>query len=1467
MALPPPEELRGAQRDGTAQVERLRPELKPESVGIDERSPAELVEFARKFASNVLWYGPENEPAGWWAKPDEPPAAASPGDPPRDGPAFFDGIGGTAGSDRPALGYDEVGSFLGDPAAMSQERFSSLRRPHMALLLTAVKLIAHGQRSINRITARHLDYQLGDVLRLRPRPAEPDRAFVLFDLAAGVTATEVPAGLRLLGGRDSARRDRIYQLDSSLVVNRAQVARLESTFVDRETVGLAGARRAITGTPEEQFLFMLSLALGDPRPGDPLPELLGKAVDLPLLQAVGQFIAFSRVGLFLELFELRAMLGRKALRAGQAADLQKINSFIEAAGQAKRGDPGWHLQPADPADFDGNLALALGGEPDLGGLTEVETVDDLALHLDRDDIREAIKSRLFMDPSRQFAPMIALKRAIDADWAIVNGYLELAGRRKRDKPDWKLKIKDQAAFPDNFTTAVGPVKWTDSGPVGEGVGDPDAYLARIGEIEAWFFLPAEDSARVIAAFGADESTPAGTRIWRETYAFLATAHSRQVRAQEAAAMRDLRLNPPAGRSGPDAELEAALGELAPDPDSRMDSLARFATAEEVELVRGVLGSGARRTAAANWPIADSILAEARRRRLRLPEPVARRDRWRSLWAYEDARRGAAPGTPWRCFGGVPSDAGPAEQPAGIGWAISSPVLALSAGRRRITLTLGFRDDGGGALIAPVDDHGDSPAKLPFLATLSGGKAWIEPRESAFAAVDYRKTSGIEPVEAGLDLLGLQVILTLDEADPEIAPSAATDPFGQSPWPVLRLMLRPVWDEKQQRFDTAYERFRSLKLERVNIACAVGSYALDGAAGLWPLEAETETGVANAKKPFEPFGPAPSVGSELALGHRDLLHKRLDKLALSFEWLGGPASLADQYRGYDKLSFRTQLSLVDGAVRTTPLNGAKPLFAGDDSRAPVRIEVDAADASRADPVIAPLEPEVRSWRRYLLMRLSGSDFGHHAYPSLVTKNSFLLANALRAPPAGFDPSSYAINPPYTPKLKRIALDFTASEEVRLALYDRSSAVDRLFHVHPFGVEEASAGGVEGWPLLPGYDEEGALYIGLTGIDAPQSLSLLFAGAEGGGAEERTGRLSWSYLDSRGWVDFAEPPEDGTAGLARRGIVRFKLPEASPGTRMPAGFYWLRAAMTTGAGNACDLIDVHAQAGSAHFVDDGTRADHYVSPLPEKTINALADPAPGIARVSQPYPASGGRAPESADAFRLRAAERLRHKGRALTLWDYEHLVLERFPEVHKVKCLPASAFDDGPGCVRLVVIPDLRGRTSGNALAPRAPALLLDDIAAFLRPLAPPAASIEAVHARFVEVRVRLGVRFSNGGDEKFDRERLAAALNRYLAPWAFDEGSDIVIGQRIDATSIVAFVDALPFVDFVGVCRLFASEDGEASFHLGDDGGDRVEARGADEVLTPASRHEIDVISDEMFEETEFTGVGYMKIELDFVVH
>lgn len=1465
MALPTLEELEGPQRDGTAQAERPRSELAPGAIGIDERSPAELIAFARRFASHLLWYDEDNEPAGWWARPESddwpiPPA----GEPPREGPAFFDGIGPGAGT-GPQLGYDEVASVLGDAAKGAQVP-PALLKPHMALFLAAVRMMEHGQRALNEIPERHLQFHLRDVLRLEPRRPVPDCAYVLFELAAGVRAAEAPAGLRLLGGRDSGHRDRIYRLDSQLVVNRARVERLASTFVERETVGLADAQRAIVGTSEEQFLFLISLALGEPNPGDPLPPLLGKPVDVPLLKAAAQFVAFARPGLFLELFELRSMLDRKALRSSDEADWSKVNKILEAAGRKKRDDTSWQLVTSKPSDFYGNLALALGGKPDLGGLTEVESVDDLLLHLDRDDVREAIASKLFMDVNRQFVPMISLKRSIEADWRVVNLYLELAGARKRKKPEWAFRPKDPAAFADNLAAAIGTVDYSSAGPVASGVVDPDSYLARIREIEAWSFLSAEESARIVGAYGADDRTEAGERAWRDVLALLASAHARKARSQEAAHLRQLRLRAPIGRDGRDAELEAALGPGPGDLESRLDALGRYVPPEDAAFLRSLLEASGD-ASAPGWDRADSILADARRRRLRLPEPVAQKTHWRALWALDDSRSSALqPQGSWRCFGGIPPDAGPARPPAAIGWAIASPVLAMSEGRRRIILTLGFRPDGGGPLLAPDDDHSESPAKIPFGATLSSAKGWIEPGETSFAEIDYRKVPGIEPLEPGASLLGLQVTLTLDEAASAIAPSDESAAFGATDWPVLRLMLRPVWDEIRGRFDSAYERFRSLKLERVHVAGAVGSFALDGAPGLWPLQAETETGAVNAKKPFEPFGPVPSLGSEVALSHRDLLHKKLDKLRLSFEWLGGPDSLSKYYEAYGERSFTVEPSLVDQGVRTIKLGGDQPLFSGDDSRKPVQMTLSAGDSAPPDPVVEPLEPEARNWRRFLVLRLAGTDFGHHRYPSLISEKSVGLANALKKS-GDADAKAFTVNPPWTPKLKRIGLDFTAAEEVRLALYDRESAIDRLFHVHPFGVEEARASGVEGWPLLPSYEEEGALYIGLSGVAAPQSLSLLFAGTEGGGAEERSGPVRWSYLDGDEWKEFLEPPEDGTMGLVRRGIVRFDLPRSSPGTIMPAGFYWLRAAMAAGAVNACDMIDVHAQAGSAHFVDDDASPDHYLAPLPKQTIRGIADPVTGIARVIQPYPTSGGRPAEATDAFRTRASERLRHKGRALSMWDYERLVLDRFPDVHKVKCLPARLSGEGPGTVRLVVIPDIRGEARRNPFAPRAPNRLLDEIAAFLGPLAPPTAAIEVGHARFVQVRVRLGVRFRPGGDEDYDKRRLADEINRYLAPWAFDQGSDIAIGQRIDATSIVAFVDSLPFVDFVGTCRLFSSDDGGATFRLGKDNGDRVEAGGSDEVLAPAPRHEIDLISDEFFEDTQFTGVGYMQIELDFVVN
>jgi hypothetical protein len=53
---------------------------------------------------------------------------------------------------------------------------------------------------------------------------------------------------------------------------------------------------------------------------------------------------------------------------------------------------------------------------------------------------------------------------------------------------------------------------------------------------------------------------------------------------------------------------------------------------------------------------------------------------------------------------------------------------------------------------------------------------------------------------------------------------------------------------------------------------------------------------------------------------------------------------------------------------------------------------------------------------------------------------------------------------------------------------------------------------------------------------------------------------------------------------------------------------------------------------------------------------------------PYPSFGGRVTEDNAEFYNRVSERLRHKDRAITIFDYERLVLESFPDIYRVKCI-------------------------------------------------------------------------------------------------------------------------------------------------------------------------------------------------------
>jgi hypothetical protein len=133
--------------------------------------------------------------------------------------------------------------------------------------------------------------------------------------------------------------------------------------------------------------------------------------------------------------------------------------------------------------------------------------------------------------------------------------------------------------------------------------------------------------------------------------------------------------------------------------------------------------------------------------------------------------------------------------------------------------------------------------------------------------------------------------------------------------------------------------------------------------------------------------------------------------------------------------------------------------------------------------------------------------------------------------------------------------------------------------------------------------------------------------------------------------------------------------------------------------------------------------------------------------------------------------------------------------------------------------------------------------------------------------VRCGVRFMPGEDEGYCRARLNDELNRFLSPWAYEEGADVVIGGSVYANSLINFIDRRDYVDYVAEFKLFTSDDNGASFDLVPPAEDyRVSATRPDGVLVAARQHEFDIISQADYRLEGFTGIGYMKLELDFIV-
>ncbi len=266
-------------------------------------------------------------------------------------------------------------------------------------------------------------------------------------------------------------------------------------------------------------------------------------------------------------------------------------------------------------------------------------------------------------------------------------------------------------------------------------------------------------------------------------------------------------------------------------------------------------------------------------------------------------------------------------------------------------------------------------------------------------------------------------------------------------------------------------------------------------------------------------------------------------------------------------------------------------------------------------------------------------------------------------------------------------------------------------------------------------------------------------------------------------------------------------------MPAGLHWFRVAVASATDAVCRLLGVAAQAMSATSrVPEGMAI--VTTDLPAGTITKLDVPDAAVKAVSQPYPTFGGRPVEDGLAFATRVSERLRHKDRAITLWDYEHLVLEAFPGIYQARCLNHTLYDPttcgagdynelAPGHVTVVTIPDLAVPNPRDPLRPYTSLRVLGEIDRFLRARMSCFATLHVRNPQFEEVRVALRVRLRDGVDETFHLNRLRQEITEFLSPWAFRADARPQFNGTVHSSVLVNFIEERPYVDYVTDVELF----------------------------------------------------------------
>lgn len=858
--------------------------------------------------------------------------------------------------------------------------------------------------------------------------------------------------------------------------------------------------------------------------------------------------------------------------------------------------------------------------------------------------------------------------------------------------------------------------------------------------------------------------------------------------------------------------------------------------------------------------------------------------------------------------------------AQLGFAIASPILDLAEGRREVTLKLTFVAESTRIFKRLVFDVHEkvNESKDPdepkntieetfynrvfnqvdntrnFKIYLSGEKEWVEidPNTITIRAVgdgDWLYDYGMA-IEDCINIMNsLEIKFSISKAKPPIVPFnslISPNEYFDTDFPVMKILL----NDNKQPF--SYSFLQNLVVQDVDIHVKVDQ--------IRNYQLYDNDYIPYSGRNIHPFGGAPGRNARTYIGVPEMFRKQLTKANFKFEWGNMPETVKEfknRYALYKDPIHPSEVRVKFGALSdyevVTNFDESLnfPFFTTTNGDIEIHEETELLESEYElddyafdnldilpDPFLPEINPlDENTKTGYFVIEIvePRNAFSHNVYQNEI--NEALNKNITNTSAIKKFPGE-----PVTPFARNLHISYEAKAHFNVTFGDMNKP-EEFYFIHPFGVEKTYyEGSPEKDTLLPQYEADGYLFFGLSNIIAPESISIYFELSSKKTKIQNVNTIptiEWHYLAYNEWhhMDESKVLYDGTEGFTKSGVVKLQLPMGirSGNDILDYELFWLSASIYGNTELVCHVIDLQPHGVEAHWIKNEEIVERLREPLPPLAISALETSIPQIQSVRQGFESFGGRPKENSEEFFARVSERIRHKGRGITHWDIERLVMEKFFEVQQVKCISylsnpiednhidtveqyisiEQSREDRSGIqhkegVKVVVIP--RKKKYFQNLTPKFSLNQLIHFQNELSALISPFNSVKMVNPQYEYVRIICNVKFSENMNNGQTLDRLKGDIDNYIAPWIKDESKPITIGGTINENVIQNFIKGLPYVKFLTKFSIIhiIEEDGMFKLHdtaMESDIVSLIKARPWG-VLLPDDNHEIDMV---IYEEEE----------------